>query len=106
MRAHSAQSPNCNCYAERFARTIRAECLTHFVIFGERHLRYLVQQFIEHYQAERYHQGIGGQLIQPRPGPSNDNARLGTLDAGRVSAECSTSNIERRREGSRRVFGH
>jgi putative transposase len=74
-----AQSPNCNCYAERFVRTIRAECLAHFVIFGERHLRYLVQQFVEHYQAERYHQGIGGQLIQPRPGPSNDNARLGPI---------------------------
>jgi hypothetical protein len=46
---------------------------------GERHLRYLVQHFVEHYQAERYHQGVGGQLIQPRAAPSNDNARLGTI---------------------------
>ncbi len=74
-----AQSPNCNCYAERFVRTIRVECLDHFVIFGERHLRYLVHQFVEHYQAERYHQGIGSQLIQARAEPSNDNARLGAI---------------------------
>lgn len=77
-----AQSPNCNCYAERFVRTIRAECLDRFVIFVDRHLRYLVQQFVEHYLAERYHQGIGGQLIRARPAPpppSNDNGRLGAI---------------------------
>jgi putative transposase len=73
-----AQSPNCNCYAERFVRTIRSECLDQFVIFGERHLRYLVQQFVEHYLAERYHQGIGGQLIQSRFA-RNDNARIGPI---------------------------
>ena len=74
-----AQSPDCNCYAERFVRTIRAECLDEFVIFGEHHLRYLIQQFVEHYQTERYHQGMGGQLIQPGPAPSNDNARFGAI---------------------------
>ena len=36
-------------------------------------------EFFEHYQAERYHQGIGGQLIQPGHGPRNDNARLGAI---------------------------
>lgn len=58
-------------------RTIRVECLDHFVIFGERHLRYLVQQFVEHYLAEHYHQGVGGQLIQSRPAPSN--GRIGPI---------------------------
>ena len=51
----------------------------HFVIFGERHLRHLVQQLVEHYLAERYHQGIGGQLIQSRPAPSNDNGWIGPI---------------------------
>ena len=37
-----AQSPNCNPYAERFVKTIKYECLNHFVIFGERHLRHLI----------------------------------------------------------------
>ena len=34
-----AQSPNCNAYAERFVKSIKYECLNHFVFFGERHLR-------------------------------------------------------------------
>jgi transposase InsO family protein len=67
-----ARSPNCNAYAERFVRTIRTECLDHFVIFGERHLRHLVHQFVEHYNTERFHQGIGGQLITGAYA-SNDN---------------------------------
>jgi hypothetical protein len=36
-----ASSPNCNPHAERFVRSVRSECLEHFVIFGERHLRYM-----------------------------------------------------------------
>jgi putative transposase len=45
-----------------------------FVIFGERHLRHLLREFVAHYNAERYHQGIGGLLIRPNPAPANDNA--------------------------------
>jgi putative transposase len=40
-----AQSPNCNPYAERFVKTIKYEGLNQFVIFGERHLRYLIKEF-------------------------------------------------------------
>ncbi|MGE5783203.1 MAG: helix-turn-helix domain-containing protein [Myxococcales bacterium] len=43
-----ASSPNCNPHAERFERTVRTECLNHFVIFGERHLRCLPREFIPH----------------------------------------------------------
>jgi integrase-like protein len=74
-----AQSPNCNPHAERFVKTIRTECLERFVIFGECHLRHLVKQFVEHYQTERYHQGIGSQIIRPKASPSNDNAALGAI---------------------------
>jgi putative transposase len=35
------KSPNCNPLAERFVRTIKDECLRHFVFFGQRHLRYV-----------------------------------------------------------------
>jgi hypothetical protein len=41
------------------------------VIFGERHLRYLIKQFIEHYLTERFHQGIGSQIIMPKTISSN-----------------------------------
>ena len=52
-----AQSPNCNPYAERFVRTIKFECLNHLVLFGERHLRYVVKEFIAHYHRERFRLG-------------------------------------------------
>jgi putative transposase len=74
-----AQSPNCNPHAERFVKTVRTECLEHFVIFGERHLRHLIDQFMGHYLTERHHQGIGSQIITPRVSPSNDNATLGAI---------------------------
>jgi hypothetical protein len=72
-------SPNCNPHAERFVKTVRTECLDKFVIFGQRHLHHLLKGFIVHYQAERYHQGIGGQLIRPTPAPSNNYAALGAV---------------------------
>jgi hypothetical protein len=58
---------HCNPHAERFVETIRDECLDHFVIFGERHLRYLIKQYIEHYLTERFHQGIGSHCLNRRP---------------------------------------
>ena len=61
-----ASSRNCNPYAERLVRSVRAECLEHFVVSGERHLRHLLAQFTEHYHAERFHQGLDGKLIGRR----------------------------------------
>jgi hypothetical protein len=52
--------------------------LNQFVIFGERHLRYLIKEFVEHYMTERFHQGIGGQLIR-NVGPTNDNGADGKV---------------------------
>lgn len=64
-----AQSPNCNAYAERFVKTVRDECLNHLVLFGERHLRHVIKEFMAHYHMERFHQGLGGQLVE-RQSPS------------------------------------
>ena len=51
--------------------------LRHFVFFGERHLRYVVREYVAHYNEERFHQGIGGKLIRPRS--ANDNAATGEI---------------------------
>jgi hypothetical protein len=59
-------------------KTVRTECLDHFVIFGER-LRHLVKEFTGHYLTERYHRGIGGQIIRPKASPSNDKAPLSAI---------------------------
>ena len=73
-----AQGPNCNPHAERFVENIKYECLNNFVIFGERHLRHLIKEFIEHYMTERFHQGIGGELIR-NVGQMNDNRTDGEV---------------------------
>ena len=74
-----AQSPNCIPYAERFVRTVREECLDRFVIFGEAHLRHLLGEFVQHYNRERYHQGIGGKLVMPNLLAETDNGAVGTI---------------------------
>jgi len=74
-----AQSPNCNSYAERFVKTIKYECLNHLVFFGERHLRYVVNEFMAHYHAERFHQGLDGQLIKKEAGTANGNGASGRV---------------------------
>ncbi|MEO6601807.1 MAG: integrase core domain-containing protein [Polyangiaceae bacterium] len=70
-----AHSPNCNPHAERFVKTVRTECTDHFLVFGQRHLRHLLKEYVAHYDAERYHQGIDGRLIHGLPAPSNDNGQ-------------------------------
>ena len=60
-----------NAFAERFVRSIKSECLAQIIPLGERHLRNAVAEYIEHYHAERNHQGLGNQLIlKPRDGVS------------------------------------
>jgi len=63
-----SRSPNLNAYAERFVRSIKHECLRHIVPLGERHLRAIVHEFVEHYHAERNHQGLGNVIPFPSRG--------------------------------------
>ncbi len=58
-----AAAPNCNAHAERFARSIKEECLNRVVPLGKWHLRRLIREFVAHYHVERHHQGIGNALI-------------------------------------------
>ena len=79
-----ASAPNCIAHAERFIRSIKTECLDRVVPLGERHLRQLVRDFVEHYHAERNHQGLDNELIQPLPrtpssGPVRRRQRMGGM---------------------------
>ena len=59
------RSPNLNAYAERFVRSIKDECLSRMIFFGERSLRKATRQFAAHYHTERNHQGLSNRLIEP-----------------------------------------
>ena len=60
-----ARSPNLNAYAERWVRSIKEECLSKLILFGETSLRRVVSDFLEHYHLERNHQGKDNLLLFP-----------------------------------------
>lgn len=62
------RSPNLNAHCERWVRSIRRECLSRVVLFGERALTRAVTEFVKHYHAERNHQGLESRLIEPEAG--------------------------------------
>ena len=80
-----ARSPNLNAYAERWVRSVKEECLSKVVLFGERSLRRALSEYVEHFHAERNHQGRGNILLFPRDtnirrgGPVQCRERLGGL---------------------------
>ena len=59
------RSPNLNAYAERFVRSIKHECLNKMIFFSEKQLRHVTQCYVDHYNTERPHQGVGNVPIEP-----------------------------------------
>ena len=79
------RSPNLNSYAERFVRSAKSECVGQVIPLGERHLRRVVSEYVEHYHRERNHQGIGNRLTEGGDsgsggtGPIECHERLGGM---------------------------
>ncbi|MDB6015068.1 MAG: hypothetical protein JWL65_7318 [Gammaproteobacteria bacterium] len=65
------RSPNLNAFAERFVRSIKSECLSRMIFFGQASLRHALIQYLSHYHTERNHQGRGNQLLRPLARTSN-----------------------------------
>jgi putative transposase len=61
------RSPNLNAFAERWIRSIKGECLSKLILFGETSLRRALTEFLTHYHFERPHQGKGNHLLFPSP---------------------------------------
>jgi putative transposase len=60
-----ARSPNLNAFAERWVRSVKQECLSKLILFGERPLLRTLAEFSAHYHHERNHQGKGNKLLFP-----------------------------------------
>jgi transposase InsO family protein len=80
------RSPNLNAYAERWVRSVKEECLSRVILFGEASLRHALHEYVEHYHHERNHQGKENVLLFPtgsqeteREGPIQCRERLGGL---------------------------
>jgi putative transposase len=60
-----SRSPNLNAYAERWVRSVKEECLSRLILFGEASLRHVLTQYVAHFHHERNHQGKGNVLLFP-----------------------------------------
>jgi len=60
------KSPNLNAFMERWFRSLKPECLDRMIFFGRTSLENAVREYVQHYHAERNHQGLGNELIDPR----------------------------------------
>lgn len=49
-RALPPRSPNLNAFAERWVRSVKQECLSNLILFGEGSLRRALSEFLEHYE--------------------------------------------------------
>jgi putative transposase len=57
------QAPNANAHAERWVRTIRADCLDRILILGRRHLEHVLRVYRRHYNEHRPHRALA--LLPP-----------------------------------------
>jgi putative transposase len=54
-----------NAYAERWVRSVPAECLDHLLVVNEAHLRHVLVGYVAHYNEARPHRGLGQQTPIP-----------------------------------------
>jgi transposase InsO family protein len=95
-RPISARSPWQNGLAERLIGSIRRDCLDHVVIFGEQHLRHLLNSYQEYYNKSRTHLSLKKDAPIPR-----DAQRAGRVRAnlGWASPSVHSSLSIRQRHG-------
>jgi putative transposase len=77
-------SPNLNAHCEAWVRATTSECLNKMILFGEKHVRYVIENYVEHYLTERPHRVLGHRVVEPEApmpseGPVLCRERLGGL---------------------------
>lgn len=67
------QAPKVNAIAERLVGTLRRECLDHFILINERHLRLVLKEYAAHHNRGRPHRALD---LVPRAGSSRSLHRV------------------------------
>jgi hypothetical protein len=80
IKKSAPQAPKMNAYAERFVLTARTECTDRMLIFGQRHLRAVLDRYARHYNTARPHRALD--LLAPA-----DEPNVIPFPAGRIRRE-------------------
>jgi hypothetical protein len=59
------RSPNLNAHLERWNRSVKEECLSKLILFGEASLRHVLSNYAQHFHNERNHQGKANVILFP-----------------------------------------
>ena len=70
-----ARSPNLDAFAERWVRSVKQECLSTLILFGETSLKRVLAEYLEHYHAERNHEGKQNLILFPAPVDTSSSAK-------------------------------
>ncbi|HUF73950.1 MAG TPA: integrase core domain-containing protein, partial [Gammaproteobacteria bacterium] len=62
------RAPKANAICERTIGTIRRECLDYLIPLGERHLRRILAEWVDHFNAARPHSALGPGIPDPPNG--------------------------------------
>ncbi|MCB9725555.1 MAG: transposase [Spirochaetaceae bacterium] len=72
-RRTAFRSPRQNGVAERWVGSVRRELLDHVIVLNENHLRRLLREYVDYYNADRVHTELrdapDGRAVQCRPSP-------------------------------------
>jgi putative transposase len=74
------QAPNANAHAERWVRTVRADCLDRILILGRHHLEHMLRVYRCHYNEHRPHRAL--HLLPANGRPAGRNPTPLTAPAG------------------------
>jgi putative transposase len=75
----ASRSPWQNPFAERVIGSIRRECLDHFLILNEAHLRRLLRAYLAYYNPVRPHQALANNSPQPRDVQPSSRSRIAAI---------------------------
>ena len=70
------QAPKANAHAERWVGSARRECLDWLIIRDRRHLERVLEEYIDHYNAERPHRGLQLRTPNGQIGPVTPTAEV------------------------------
>ncbi len=69
-------TPKANSICERFLGSVRREALDHFLIVNERQLGRILKAYVEYFNKDRPHQGIGQAVPEPKQNRSNSEGKV------------------------------